>query len=130
MQTFASTTRKRAAQTALRWLARAMPLVPTRATELLVAYEPRADEVRTRRRFGVIVAQARRWLCGGTTLIVRGRDLYATSGAIAAWCARQLVARAARTGRHARGERIVSGPRRRCTNMATIANLAVEPSFA
>src|SRR6202042_3187117 len=37
VQTFASTTRQRAAQTVLRALARVMPLVPKRATDLLAA---------------------------------------------------------------------------------------------
>jgi hypothetical protein len=124
VQTFASTTRKRAAQTALRWLARAMPLVPPRATELLVAYEPRAEEY-ARTTFA-IVAQARRGFAAAQ-VIVRGRDLYATSGAIAAWCARQLVARAAGpVGMRAASELFRPAPA--LHELATIAELAVEPS--
>jgi hypothetical protein len=125
VQTFASTTRRRAAQTALRWLARAMPLVPARATELLVAYEPRADEY-ARTTFA-IVAQARRGFAAAQ-VIVRGRDLYATSGAIAAWCARQLIARVAGpVGMRAASELFRPAPA--LHELAQIAGLAVDPSF-
>jgi hypothetical protein len=126
VQTFASTTRKRAAQTALRWLARAMPPVPPRATELLAAYEPRDDEYAA--TTFAIVAQARRGF-SAAQVIVRGRDLYATSGAIAAWCARQLVARdAGPVGMRAASELFRPAPALR--ELAAIANLTVEPSFA
>ena len=126
VQTFASTTRKRGAQTALRLLARAMPLLPPRATEALVAYEP-ADGEYARTQFA-IVAQARRGFAAAQ-VIVRGRDLYATSATIATWAARQLVARdLGPLGMLAASELFRPAPALR--ELAEIGDLAVEPSFA
>ncbi|HUS33179.1 MAG TPA: saccharopine dehydrogenase NADP-binding domain-containing protein, partial [Kofleriaceae bacterium] len=58
VQTYLSMTRSQVATTALRFLARAMPFVPKRATDLLAAYQPAEDEY-ARTHFAV-VAQARR----------------------------------------------------------------------
>jgi len=129
VQTFASTTRKRAAQTALRLLARAMPLLPPRATDLLAAYEPTADEYA--RTIFAIVAQARRGF-SAAQVIVRGRDLYTTSARIAAWCARQLVARAAGpVGMRAASELFrPASALRELAQISEQGDLAVEPSFA
>src|SRR5207237_3709659 len=90
VQTYVSTTRNAAATTALRLLARAMPLVPRRATELLAPYTP-ADEEYARTHFAV-VGQARRGF-SAAQVVVSGSDLYRTSAVIAAWVARELVAR-------------------------------------
>ena len=72
------TSRRRAARArsvALRLLARALPLVPRSATELLAPYAaPTTDYART--RFAV-VAQVRRGF-SAAQLVVRGRDLYRT----------------------------------------------------
>ncbi|HEY3807924.1 MAG TPA: saccharopine dehydrogenase NADP-binding domain-containing protein [Kofleriaceae bacterium] len=126
VQTFASTTRKRAAQTALRLLARAMPLVPARATEALAAYEPAPEDYA--RTVFAIVAQAKRGF-SAAQVIVRGRDLYATSASIAAWCARELVARTAGpVGMRAASE--LFRPAAALAELAGIAGLIVEPSFA
>lgn len=126
VQTFASTTRKRATQTALRLLARAMPLVPPRATEALVAYEP-ADDEYARTRFA-IVAQARRGFTAAQ-VTVRGRDLYATSAQLAAWATRRLAARTAGPlGMCSASELFRPAPALR--ELAEICELAVEPSFA
>ncbi|MGE0869699.1 MAG: saccharopine dehydrogenase NADP-binding domain-containing protein [Kofleriaceae bacterium] len=92
VRSYVSTTRSAAATTAMRWLARAMPLVPRAASELLAPYAaPDADYTRT--KFAVIAAARR----GGATteVAVRGRDLYRTTGAIAAWIANQLASRSA-----------------------------------
>ena len=125
IQTFASATRGRAAQTALRWLARAMPLVPPRATALLAPYATRADEY-ARTSFA-IVAQARREF-SAAQVIVRGTDLYATSARIAAWCARMLAARGAGpVGMRAASE--LFRPAAALAEVAAAAELAVEPSF-
>ncbi|HEY1815261.1 MAG TPA: saccharopine dehydrogenase NADP-binding domain-containing protein [Kofleriaceae bacterium] len=126
VQTFASTTRRRAAQTALRLLARAMPLVPARATEALAAYEPSPEDYA--RTIFAIVAQAKRGF-SAAQVIVRGADLYATSACIAAWCARQLVARTAGpVGMRAASE--LFRPAAALAELAGIAGLTVEPSFA
>ena len=105
----------RAAQTALRLLARAMPLVPARATELLAPYDAGADEY-ARTQFA-IVAQARRGFAAAQ-VVVRGRDLYPTTARIAAWCARQLVDASGRAGRHAARRASCSVPRSRCASSA------------
>ena len=126
VQTFASTTRRRAAQTALRLLARAMPLLPPRATEALVAYEP-DDAEYARTRFA-IVAQARRGFAAAQ-VTVRGHDLYATSARIATWATLQLAARAAGPlGMCAASELFRPAPALR--ELADICELTVEPSFA
>ncbi len=125
VQTFASTTRHKVATTALRLLARAMPLVPRRATELLVPYVAH-DEDYARTHFA-IVAQARRGFAAAQ-VIVRGRDQYRTTAIIAAWCARQLVTRTTGpVGMRAPSELFRPEPALR--EIAVAANLVVEPSF-
>ena len=90
VQTFVSTTRSTAATAALRLLARAMPLVPKRATELLAPYQPHEEDY-ARTRFAVI-AQARRGF-SAAQIVVSGDDQYRTSAGIAAWVARALATR-------------------------------------
>ncbi|MDB4959194.1 MAG: Saccharopine dehydrogenase [Myxococcales bacterium] len=125
-QTFVSTTRHRAASTALRLLARAMPLVPKRATELLVPYTPKDYEYE-RTRFAV-VAQVRRGF-SGAQIVVGGGDQYLTSAVIAAWVARQLAARSAGpVGMRAPSELFRPAPALR--EIAAAAGMTLEPSFA
>jgi hypothetical protein len=126
VQTFTSTTRRAAATTALRLLARAMPLVPKRATELLAPYTPGDDEyARTQL---AIIAQARRGF-SAAQVIVRGHDLYRTTAIIAAWITRQLVARSTGpVGMRAPSE--VFFPAAALREVAAAAGLVVEPSFA
>jgi len=90
IECFVSTSRHRATATALRWLARALPLVPARAGELLATYEPEPAAYAAT-RFAV-VAQARRGFAEAT-VTVTGHDLYRTSAQIVAWCALELAAR-------------------------------------
>ncbi len=124
--TFASTSRRTSTMTALRLLARAVPFVPKRATELLGTYEPTADEY-ARTRFAVI-AQARRGF-SAAQVGVRGSDLYRTAAIIAAWIARQLVARSTGpVGMRAPSELFLPEPALR--EVAEAAGLVVEPSFA
>jgi hypothetical protein len=112
--------------TALRLLARAVPFVPRRATELLAAYEPREDEY-ARTTFAVI-AQARRGF-SAAQVGVRGHDLYRSAAIIAAWIARQLVARSTGpVGMRAPSELFRPEPALR--EVAEAAGLVVEPSFA
>jgi len=126
VQTFASTSRKSTTMTALRLLARAVPFVPKRATELLAAYEPREDEY-ARTAFAVI-AQARRGF-SAAQVGVRGRDLYRSAAIIATWIARQLVARSTGpVGMRAPSELFRPEPALR--EVAEAAGLVVEPSFA
>ena len=126
IQTFASTSRRPATMTALRLLARAMPFVPKRATDLLATYTPTTDEY-ARTRFAVI-AQARRGF-SSAQVTVRGQDLYRTSAVIAAWIARQLVARSTGlVGMRAPSELFRPEPALR--EVAEAAGLVVEPSFA
>jgi hypothetical protein len=126
VQTFASTSRKSSTMTALRLLARAVPFVPKRATELLAAYEPTDDEY-ARTTFAVI-AQARRGF-SAAQVGVRGHDLYRTAAIIATWIARQLVARSTGpVGMRAPSELFRPEPALR--EVAEAAGLVVEPSFA
>ncbi|HET9625452.1 MAG TPA: hypothetical protein VFP84_28990, partial [Kofleriaceae bacterium] len=122
---YLSTTRRAGAATALRLLARALPFVPRRASELLVPYaEPGADYGRTR---FAIIAQARRGFAAAQ-VTVTGHDLYRTSAVIAAWAARALVARTAGpVGIRAAGELFRAVPALRA--IARAADLTIEPSF-
>ena len=123
--TYASTTRRAGASTALRLLARAAPLLPRSASGLLAPYAP-PDADYSRTRFAV-VAQVRRGFAAAQ-IVVRGRDLYRTTAAIAAWAARQLVTRTSgATGMRAPGELFRAEPALR--ELATIAGLTIEPSF-
>ena len=126
VQTYVSTTRSTAAQTALRLLARAMPLLPRRATDLLAPYTPPDDEY-ARTRFAV-VGMARRSF-SAAQVVVSGIDLYRTSAVIAAWVARQLVARAdGPVGMRAPSE--LFRPAQTLRELAHLADLIALPSFA
>jgi hypothetical protein len=125
VRTYVSTTRSPAAQTAMRWLARALPLVPRRAADLLAPYAP-DDADYTRTRF-TVVAQARRGF-SAAQVVVRGSDLYRTSASIIAWVARQLVVRAGGpVGMRAPTELLC--PASALRELASIAGLEVEPSW-
>ena len=123
--TYVSTTRSSGAGAALRLLARALPLVPRSASALLAPYAaPDADYGKTT---FAIVAQVRRGF-SAAQVTVRGRDLYRTTAVIAAWCARQLVARVSGPiGMRAPSElfraRVALG------ELAREAGLSLEPSF-
>jgi short subunit dehydrogenase-like uncharacterized protein len=126
VQTFVSTTRSTVAATALRLLARAMPLLPRRATDLLAPYTP-ADDEYARTRFAV-VGQARRAFAAAQ-VVVSGVDLYRTTAVIAAWVARQLVARSdGPVGVRAPTE--LFRPAQTLRELAHLADLEVAPSFA
>jgi len=125
VQTYLSTTRNQVAQTALRLLARALPYVPKRATDLLAPYQPDEHEY-ARTRF-VVIAQARRGF-SAAQVAVRGADLYRTSAGIAAWVARALLTRT----EGPIGMRAVSElfrPDMALREVAAAVGLDVEPSF-
>lgn len=125
VQTFVSTTRSAAATAALRLLARAMPLVPKRATDLLAPYQPHEEEY-ARTRFAVI-AQARRGF-SAAQIVVTGEDLYQTSAGIAAWIARALASReTGPIGMRAPSE--LFRPEQALCAVADTVGLAIEPSF-
>jgi short subunit dehydrogenase-like uncharacterized protein len=125
VQTFVSTTRSQAATTALRLLARAMPLVPKRATDLFAPYQPDEDEY-ARTRFAVI-AQARRGF-SAAQIVVGGDDQYRASAGIAAWVARALATReTGPTGMRAPSELFRPEPALR--EVAETIGLTIEPSF-
>jgi short subunit dehydrogenase-like uncharacterized protein len=125
IQTYVSTTRNPAAAAALRLLARAMPLVPRRASELFATYTP-ADDEYARTRFAVI-GQARRAFTTAQ-VVVSGRDLYRTSAVIAAWVARALVARTTGPiGMLAPSE--LFRPAAALAELAHLGELSVAPSF-
>lgn len=126
IQTYVSTTRSAVASTALRLLARALPLVPKRATEKLAAYQP-AEEEYARTRFAV-VAQAHRDF-DLARVIVSGTDQYRASAHIAAWVAEQLATRGAGpVGMRAPSE--LFRPAQALRAVASLIGLSVEPSFA
>lgn len=125
VQTFISTSRHAATTTALRLLVRAIPVVSKRISEVLAPYVPERDEY-IRTRFA-IVASARR---GNSSahVTVRGSDLYRTSAAVAAWIARQLIARArGPVGMLAASELFHAQPA--LQQLAVAANVTVEASF-
>jgi short subunit dehydrogenase-like uncharacterized protein len=125
VQTYLSMTRSQVASTALRWLARAMPLVPKRATELLAPYQPDEDEY-ARTQFAV-VAQARRGFAAAQ-VVVRGSDQYRASAGIAAWVAQQLATRTTGpVGMRAPSELFRAPLALRA--VAESVGLSVEPSF-
>src|SRR5207237_9453703 len=125
VQTFVSTTRSQLATTALRLLARAMPLVPRAATAALATYTPSDDEY-ARTKFAV-VAQARRGF-QAAQVVVSGVDLYRASAVIAAWVARHLAARAGGpTGMRAPSE--LFRPAAALRELASSGAIAIEPSF-
>lgn len=122
---YVSTTRSAGASAALRLLSRALPLVPRSASALLAPYAaPDTDYGKT--RFG-IVAQVRRGF-SAAQVTVRGRDLYRTTAAIAAWTARQLVARAVGPiGMRAPAE--LFRARQALVELSREAGVTLEPSF-
>jgi hypothetical protein len=122
---YASTTRSAGATRALGLLARALPLIPKAASELLAPYaDPKADYERT--QFAV-VAQVRRGF-SAAQVVVRGRDLYETTAAIAAWCAQSLATRGSGpTGMRAPAELFRAPSALR--EIAMHAQLVIEPSF-
>jgi hypothetical protein len=125
VQTFVSTTRSQAATTALRLLARAMPLVPKRATDLFAPYQPHEEEY-ARTRFAVI-AQARRGF-SAAQIVVSGDDQYRATAGIAAWVARMLATReVGPIGMRAPTELFRPEPALR--EVAAIIGLSIEPSF-
>jgi short subunit dehydrogenase-like uncharacterized protein len=125
VHTFVSTTRSQAATTALRLLARAMPLVPKRATDLFAAYQPHEEEY-ARTRFAVI-AQARRGF-SAAQVSVSGDDQYRATAGIAAWIARSLAARdAGPVGMRAPSE--LFRPEQALRSVADTIGLTIEPSF-
>jgi short subunit dehydrogenase-like uncharacterized protein len=125
VQTFVSTTRSQAATTALRLLARAMPLVPKRATDLFAPYQPQEDEY-ARTRFAVI-AQARRGF-SAAQIVVGGEDQYRSSAEIAAWVARALASReTGPIGMRAPSE--LFRPEQALRAVADVVGLTIEPSF-
>lgn len=123
--TYVSTTRSVGASTALRLLSRALPFVPRSAGALLAPYAaPDTDYGKTA---FAIVAQARRGF-SAAQVTVRGRDLYRTTAAIAAWSARQLVGRpTGPIGMRAPSE--VFRAQAALTELAREADLILEPSF-
>lgn len=123
--TYVSTTRSAGASAALRLLSRALPFVPRSAGALLAPYAaPDTDYGKTA---FAIVAQARRGF-SAAQVTVRGRDLYRTTAAIAAWAARQLVTRpTGPIGMRAPSE--LFRPQIALTELAREADLVVEPSF-
>ena len=125
VQTFVSTTRSQAATTALRLLARAIPLVPKRATDMFAPYQPREEEY-GRTRFAVI-AQARRGF-SAAQIVVGGDDQYRATAGIAAWVARALATReAGPIGMRAPSELFRPEPALR--EVGELIGLSIEPSF-
>jgi short subunit dehydrogenase-like uncharacterized protein len=125
VQTYVSTTRNPIASTAMRLLARALPLVPRRATDKLAPYQP-TDEEYARTRFAVI-AQARRGF-SAAQVVMRGDDQYRASAGIAAWIACELAQRGAGPlGMRAPSELFRAEPAIRA--IAERIGLRVEPSF-
>ncbi|HEY5948602.1 MAG TPA: saccharopine dehydrogenase NADP-binding domain-containing protein [Kofleriaceae bacterium] len=125
VETFVSTTRSTAATTALRLLARAMPLLPKRTTELLAPYQPHEEDY-ARTRFAVI-AQARRGF-SAAQVVVSGDDQYRTSAGIAAWIARAIATRGpGPIGMRAPSELFRPEPALRA--VAELIGLGIEPSF-
>lgn len=123
--TYLSTTRSAGASAALRLLSRALPLVPRSASALLAPYAaPDTDYGKTT---FAIVAQVRRGF-SAAQITVRGRDLYRTTAVLAAWSARQLVARAhGPIGMRAPAELFRARPA--LLELAREAGLTIEPSF-
>lgn len=121
---YVSTTRSSGAARALGLLARALPLVPRAASELLAPYaDPSADYERTQL---AVVAQVRRGF-SAAQIVVRGRDLYESTAAIVAWCAQALATRGAGvTGMRTPAELFRTSALR---EIATWAELVIEPSF-
>ena len=122
---YVSTTRSPTAAIALRVIARALPLLPRGAGELLAPYAPPdADYGATRL---AVVAQARRGF-SAAQVVVRGQDLYRTTAVVVAWSAHRLAERGAGpTGMCAPGELFRAEPALRA--IASAADLTIEPGF-
>jgi hypothetical protein len=126
IQTYVSTTRSAVAQTALRLLARAMPLIPRRATDVLATYQPAEDEYK-RTRFAVIAQAHRDFEAAHVALY--GVDHYRASANISAWIAQQLVTRSAGpVGMRAPSELFRAEAALRA--VGELIGMRVEPSFA
>jgi short subunit dehydrogenase-like uncharacterized protein len=123
--TYASTTRRAAASGAMRLLARALPLVPRAAAELLAPYaSPDTDFTRTQLS---VIAQVRRGF-SAAQIVVRGHDMYRTTAAITAYIARVIATRTTGPlGMLAPGELLRAAPALR--EIASVAGLTIEPSF-
>jgi hypothetical protein len=122
---YVSTTRDPASGALLRLLSTAASLLPKAAQGMLAPYAPPEADL-ARARFAV-VAQVRRGF-SAAQVVVRGRDPYTTTAAIAAWCARALAGRGAGpVGMRAPGELFRAEPALR--ELATAAELAIEPSW-
>ena len=125
VQTYVSTTRNAVASTAMRLFARALPLLPKRATEVLAPYQPTDDEY-ARTKFAVI-AQARRGF-SSAQVVMRGVDQYRASAGIAAWVACELAQRGpGPLGMRAPSE--LFRPEAAVRAIAARIDLSVEPSF-
>ncbi len=122
---YLSTTRSAGAAVALRFLSRAMKMVPRSASSLLAPYAaPDTDYGKTT---FAIIAQVRRGF-SAAQVTVRGRDLYLTTAVLSAWAARQLVARAhGPIGMRAPAELFRARPA--LLELAGEAGLTIEPSF-
>lgn len=122
---YVSTTRRPTAAAALRVIARALPLLPRAASEVLAPYAPPdADYGATRL---AVVAQVRRGF-SAAQVAVHGHDLYRTAGVVAAWSAHQLAGRGpGPIGMRAPGELFRAVPALRA--IASAAGLTIEPSF-
>ncbi|HEX3763140.1 MAG TPA: NAD(P)H-binding protein [Kofleriaceae bacterium] len=122
---YLSAARRPVAAAALRVLARALPLLPRAAGDVLAPYAaPDTDYGATRL---AVVAAVRRGF-SQAQVVVHGRDLYRTTAAIAAWSARQLAERGpGPTGMRAPGELFRAEPALRA--IARAADLTIEPSF-
>jgi short subunit dehydrogenase-like uncharacterized protein len=122
---YVSTTRGAGATAALRLALRALPLLPRRASDLLVPY-PTAETEYAGTELAVVV-QARRG-DAAVQIVVRGRDIYRTTAAITAWSACRLAARGrGPVGVRAPGELFRGEPALR--ELAIAADLTIEASF-
>jgi hypothetical protein len=123
--TYLSATRRPAAAAALRVIARALPLLPRAASEVLAPYAPPDADYGQARL--AVVAQVRRGF-SAAQVVVHGHDLYRTTGAVAAWSAHQLAGRGSGPiGMCAPGELFRAEPALRA--IASAAGLTIEPSF-
>ena len=122
---YVSTTRRPIAAAALRVVARALPLLPRGAGELLVPYAPPdADYGATRL---AVVAAVRRGF-RAAQVVASGRDLYHTTAVVAAWAAQQIAKRGTGpTGMRAPGELFHAAAALRA--IARAADLTIAPSF-
>jgi len=122
---YVSTTRDPASGLMLRLLSTAASLLPKTTQHVLAPFAP--PEADLARATFAVVAQVRRGF-SAAQVIVRGRDVYTTTAAITAWCARALAARGAGpTGMRSPAELFRPVPALRA--LADAAELVLEPSF-